>query len=359
MTLTCKNVEAIIYGYDRQTGDTGKNLVADMLKEMATAIGFNITLLKEDCNPNKAFCFQEEDVEIIRKIIMLSKSKEGKRLRCRDYEGAGFLCVVGAINAYKLLALHAGISKTQVNLELRKMHECTNQFVLRELIRFETNDYDIDLTEHFFAPNSNCQDDENMDEVDKQVFLEFILQNITERPSDIRGIYWFFVQEKEQIERILLMEEVEKIKKLSPECFNEWKDHLRRRIKLEQTLLDDDEYNRKVDELINILEGKGKLQDNRRLKNIEKKLQSIRDTHIQEIFEVDVESNNQSNSPNQYNYTADDEEKRYNLSQIQLKNAIKKYMQFKAYRSSVPITVENETILELSYKQRFGMSMFE
>lgn len=155
------------------------------------------------------------------------------------------------------------------------------------------------------------------------------------------------------------MEEVEKIKKLSPECFNEWKDHLRRRIKLEQTLLDDDEYNRKVDELINILEGKGKLQDNRRLKNIEKKLQSIRDTHIQEIFEVDVESNNQSNSPNQYNYIADDEEKRYNLSQIQLKNAIKKYMQFKAYRSSVPITVENETILELSYKQRFGMSMFE
>lgn len=149
MTLTCKNVEAIIYGYDRQTGDTGKNLVADMLKEMANAIGFNITLLKEDCNPNKAFCFQEEDVEIIRKIIMLSKSKEGKRLRCRDYEGAGFLCVVGAINAYKLLALHAGISKTQVNLELRKMHECTNQFVLRELIRFETNDYDIDLTEHF------------------------------------------------------------------------------------------------------------------------------------------------------------------------------------------------------------------
>lgn len=198
-----------------------------------------------------------------------------------------------------------------------------------------------------------------MDEVDKQVFLEFILQNITERPSDIRGIYWFFVQEKEQIERILLMEEVEKIKKLSPECFNEWKDYLRRRIKLEQTLLDDDEYNRKVDELINILEGKGKLQDNRRLKNIEKELQSIRDTHIQEIFEVDVESNNQSNSPNQYNYTADDEEKRYNLSQIQLKNAIKKYMQFKAYRSSVPITVENETILELSYKQRFGMLMFE
>lgn len=357
--MNCKDVEAIIYGYNRQTGDTGKNLVADMLKEMANAIGFNITLLKENCNPNKAFRFQEKDVEIIRKIIMLSKSKKGKRLRCRDYEGAGFWCVVGAINAYKLLALNAGISKTQVNLELRKMHECTNQFVLRELIRFETNDYEIDLTEHFFAPNSNCQDDDNMDEVDKQVFLEFLLQNVDKRPSDIRGIYWFFVQEKEQVEHILLMEEVEKIKNLSSKCLDEWKDYLRRRIKLEQTLLDDDKYNIKVDELINLLEGKGKLQDNRRLKNIEKELQSIRDTHIQEIFEVDVESNNQNNSSTQYNYTADDEEKRYNLSQSQLKNAINNYLKWKAYRRSAPLTEGNETIMEILYNRRFGIPMFK
>ena len=225
MDLTCKDVEAKIYGYDRQTGDTGKNLVADMLKEMANALGFNITLLKEDCNPNKAFRFQEEDVEIIRGIMTLSKSKAGKRLRCRDYKGAGISCVIEATNAFKLLALHAGISKTQMNLELRKMQEFTNQFVLRELIHSKTNAYDIDLAEYFFAPNSYCQDDDNMDEVDKQVFLEFLLQNITEKPSDIRGIYWFFKQEKERVEHILFMEEVEKIKNLSPEGLNELKEY--------------------------------------------------------------------------------------------------------------------------------------
>lgn len=359
MALTCKNVEAIIYGYDRQPGDTGKNLVADMLKEMANAIGFNITLLKENCNPNKAFCFQEDDVEIIHEIMLLSKSKEGKRLRCRDYKGAGISCVNKVTNAYKLLALHAGISKRQVNLELRKMQEFTNQFVLRERIRSKTNNYDIDLTEHFFAPNGNCQDDDNMDEVDKQVFLEFLLQYIDKEPSEIRGIYWFFKQEKEQVERISLMEEVEKIQNLSAESLNEFKDYLRRRIKLDQTLLDDDEYTRKADELINLLEGNGKLQDNRRLKKIEKELQSICDTHIQEAFEVDVESNSQSNSSTQYNCITDDEEKRYNLSQSQLKNAITKYMQLKAYRDSVPLTVENETILEILYKQRFWIPMFE
>ena len=359
MTLTCKDVEAIIYGYDRQVGDTGKNLVADMLKETANAIGFNITLLKEDCNPNKAFRFQEEDVEIIKKIMALSKSKEGKRLRCRDYKGAGLACVIEVIHAYMLLALHAGISKMRLYLEWHKMQESTNQFVLRELISSETNEYDVDLTEHFFAPNSNCWDDDNMDEVDKQVFLEFLLKHIDAAPSDIRGIYWFFIQEKENAKHTLFMEEVKKIQDLSPEDLNRFKDYLSRRIKLEQALLDDDEYTKRLDEWINLLEGNGKLKDNQRFKQIEKELQSISDTHIREVFEVDVESNNQSNSSNKYNYIADDEEKKYNLSQFQLENAIKKYMQWKAYRRYTPITEENETIMEISYKQRFGISMFE
>lgn len=72
MTLNCKEVEAELYGYERKTGDTGKNLVADMLKEIANALGFDITLLKEDCNQNKAFCFQKEDVDIIAQIMKLA-----------------------------------------------------------------------------------------------------------------------------------------------------------------------------------------------------------------------------------------------------------------------------------------------
>lgn len=268
MILTCKDVEAILYGYDKHTGDTGKNLVADMLNEVANALGFNIALLKEDQNPNKNFCFQkgDEDIEIIRELMTLSKSKSGKRLRCRDYIGAGISCVTKAINLLKLLAIHAGISKSQVNMELRRMQEFTNQFVLRELIHSETNDYDTDLKEHFFAPVNNCQDEDYMDEVDKQVFLEFLYQNISENPSDIRGIYWFFKQEKEQENLTLLMTEAKKVKELPPKDRNELKDYLSKSLKLEQVLLNDDNYSKQLEEWVNIFEGKGKLQDNLRLK---------------------------------------------------------------------------------------------
>lgn len=357
MTLNCKEVEAELYGYERKAGDTGKNLVADMLKEIANALGFDITLLKEDRNPNKAFCFQEEDVDIIAQIMKLAKSKEGKRLRCRDYKGAGIECVDEAIEAFALLAIHAGVSKERVNLEIRRMHESSGQLILLELIRYETDEYDEDLAEHFFAPIGNCQEDDHMDEVDRQVFLEFLYGNRDEDPSDIRGIYWFFKEEKEETEHNEFMKEVNKIKKLPQEGIDELKDFLMRRMKLEQVLVEDDEYNKRLDEWIDILEGKGKLQDNRHLKGMENKLRSIRDEHIQEVFEIVVEVDDLKSTSAQCKSITADEEERYRVGQFQLESAIAKYMAWKAYRKIVPVTKDNETMREIMYKQRFKAPM--
>lgn len=169
--MNCKEVEEKLYGYHRQLGDTGTNLVANMIHEVSEALGFNSVLLKENCNPSKPFFFQEDDIELLDEFMKLSKSKEGKRLRCRDYKGAGIACITEVTEILSELAQNAGVPLEWVVINELKTEEYTNQYVLRERIHSISNVFDVDLNEHFFKL------DDEMDEIDKQIFLEFLFQN--------------------------------------------------------------------------------------------------------------------------------------------------------------------------------------
>lgn len=86
--ITCKEIETRIYPNRDKERKGSRNIVADILYEVARAIGFNMDLLKEDFNKNKAFQFLETDYEEIKEFIEAAKSPEGKNFDARITKAA-------------------------------------------------------------------------------------------------------------------------------------------------------------------------------------------------------------------------------------------------------------------------------
>lgn len=71
---------------------------------------------------------------------------------------------------------------------------------------------------------------------------------------------------------------------------------------------------------------------------------------VQLLSEYSNTIDDQKSTLAQCKSTTADEEERYRVSQLQLESAIVKYMEWKAYRKTVPITKDNETMREIMYK---------
>ncbi len=65
---------------------SNKNLTSDNLKDIAEAVGFDVRYLCEEFNTAIGYLFEESDVSIINEMIDLSKTKEGRKARCKVYD---------------------------------------------------------------------------------------------------------------------------------------------------------------------------------------------------------------------------------------------------------------------------------
>lgn len=358
MSMTCKDVEEKIYGYKREPGDTGKNLVADLLKELAESIGFNLDFLKEDGNKNKPFRFQDEDIEILRWIVEAAKSKQGKRLRCHDYEGAGGEFVDSILDAFVQLAVGNGVDSAEIYCQGIKVQAYTRNISVRDCIRAMTDCFEDDInTKFFLAPDrsANGIEDDHMDGVDRQVFLEFILSNIDEDIKDIRGIYWFFVQEKHGNEVRALRKSGDYLRQLTREQMEQFKKDILNRLEFDRALNEDEEYLESMERLSYLEDGQGKLQDQKKKKAVIVKTLDIMDRYAKEHLRPKDE---RVELP-KISEDLLDAVGHYNQSYDELFRAIQQFRSMKAYRINNPVNDENETILEIGYRQRFGTPMFQ
>ena len=67
--------------YGKVSDESHKNLLADMLNELADVLGFNMLLLREDYSDAKGYMIDEEDIALLAEMVDRAKSSEGKRIR--------------------------------------------------------------------------------------------------------------------------------------------------------------------------------------------------------------------------------------------------------------------------------------
>ena len=79
---------------------SNKNLTADTLKEVAESLGLNIAYLHEDFNLRKEFAIREEDVELVKTMVKLAKTKAGKQLRCKSFTESNVECINAVVESF-------------------------------------------------------------------------------------------------------------------------------------------------------------------------------------------------------------------------------------------------------------------
>lgn len=104
-------VNRTYYEKSKQKIATNKNQAADLLHEVAAAMGIDLSLMKEGQVSNQRYIIQESDLDHICKILDQAKKIDGKRLRCRDYRGVGVECIDFFIEGF----CHLFMGKTQIN----------------------------------------------------------------------------------------------------------------------------------------------------------------------------------------------------------------------------------------------------
>jgi hypothetical protein len=356
--MTCKEIETRMYPDRDKERIGGRNIVADMLYEVAVAIGFNMDLLKDGFNKDKNFKFLEDDYEAFQDFMEAAKSPEGKRLRCKDYKGATGIFIEQMGDFFLLLAAHNGVEPSQLREQWLKICVKTNCEGVRWCIREMTDELEEDIENRYFMTPYIAEDgftDDNVPEIAKLVFLQFILGNIDEDMSDIRGTYWFFKMKYEENQYRELHEAGDYLRSLSAEQFDQFKKDIHDHLQYDKIIDADDELARMTDEWLKIEDGQGKLQDIKKQKKKFEQIVKRRNHHAEEIFK---------GMDNRVEMLAAEKKGGFSLSEQfdiayeRIFDAFKEYRSFQAYRDKVPMTEDNEKIMEIEFEQRFGVAMY-
>ena len=277
-----------IYG-SRYRGRSNKNLYADLLQEVSSAMGFDLTLLKENRVKAGKYILFEEDLELHREIWEKAKSAEGKRLRCRDYVGAGGLLVDWFMNSLLYLAEKAGAAPELLQAAYLKMMTYTKNIVLRDCIRELTDEFEDDIEHRFFITEGDlegqhCLDDDYISPEGETAFLQFLIANIDEAMEDIRGTYWFFKMNFEEKEKHRLFDEIGEFKKKDAAEKEQFKEDMMARLSFDKAVNEDEELGALLREAVEIEEGKGRLQDNKRKKGLAQEIADRLDAHARQYL---------------------------------------------------------------------------
>lgn len=341
--------------YGKVSEDSHKNLLADMLNELADVLGFNMLLLREDYSEAKGYMIDEEDISLLAEMVEKAKSSEGKRIRCKDFAKEYAEVIAFFINSFLDLARHNGVSENDL-LEMEyTMHAKTDFVVMKHNIMMHTDKFDKDLEDRFFAPTDYLpNEDDELTKSDKFMFLVYMGLYSHYDVKSMRGIYWCFVEQRQSrnhdklIQQLHEMSDDEKMKMV---------ESVMHQYEFENKLDEDDEYIDTIKEFIRIESGQGKLQDKKKVIPLAKKLCEIMDRNADDFMTAEEyakgEPDFKKSRPTQENIREALTESREVLSE-----AINFYDSFRAYRNSHPCTDDDERIIEIFYRQRFDENMF-
>lgn len=341
--------------YGKPSDSSNKNLLADLLNELADALDFNMLLLREDYSEAKGYLIDEEDIELLAEIAEKAKSSDGKRIRCKDFALEYADTVDFFITSFLTLAKHNNVSDDALFEVEYKMYAKTDFVVLKRDVGTLTDEHDVDLERYYFAPTDYLPDeDDELTKSDKFMFLVFMCQNPDIDAKTMRGIYWCFVEERQGRNRDKSIKQLHEMSKEEKEKLVESVVH---QVHFENRLHEDDEYVETIKEFVKIESGGGKLQDRKKVIPLAKKLCEIMDRNADGFMTTEEYAKGE---PDFKKARPKEENIRENISESReaLNNAFSYYNSFRAYRNNHPLTSEDERMIEVFFKQRFDEDMF-
>lgn len=348
------------YEKSNQKVATNKNQAADLLHEVADAMGADLSLMKEGQVSNQRYIIHESDLGHICKMLDRAKEPDGKRLRCRDYRGAGAECIDFFIEAFCHLFMVAGCTKGRCNLERIAMQIKTEFVSMIASIENTSPQFIEDIDKRFFAPNEEYPVEEDyLKNADKFIFLHYMEQYPYIKQEELRAIYWCFRNEAEKRDMHDLMVEVRKFQKLDESGVSEFKENLLRRVRFDKALEKDSAYQDALDEWYRVESGQGKLQDNKRMKTLVEKVCSEMDRiAAQHLVPAKSGATGAENTQKE----ADKLYRSVKEAEYLLQRAIIFFISLANKRLEKPISTlpkGQETSLEWMFQERFGVPMFE
>jgi hypothetical protein len=341
--------------YFSKSQSSNKNLLSDLLNEVAEAINFNMLLLREDFSEAKGYMIEEDDIPLLKEMAEVAKSSEGKRIRCKDFKVEYADTVEFFVKAFLMLASHNGVSSDTLSEIEYKMNARTDFVVLQRDVRILTDAYNADLERYFFAPTDFLPDiDDQLTKADKFIFLIFMCRHPDLDVKTMRGIYWCFVEERQSKEN---QEMLDVLHSMELDDKKEYLEKVKHQALFECALHEDETYIETLSEFAKIVGGGGKLQDKKKEIPLAKKLCKIMDSHADGYLTAEEYTYGE---PDFKKPLSKEESIREKLEESQelLHKAVQWYHSFKAYRANHPYTPEDERMIEIMYKSRFCENMF-
>lgn len=341
--------------YGKRSQSSNKNLLADLLNELADALDFNMLLLREDYSEAKGYLIDEEDIELLAEMAEKAKSSEGKRIRCKDFALEYADTVDFFVMSFLTLARNNAVTEDALFEAEYKMCVRTNFVVIKRDLKILTDTFDADLERYFFAPTDSLPDeDDELTKSDIFMFLVYMCQNSNMDGKTMRGVYWCFVEERQGRNRSKFVEQLHDLTAAQKDKMVESVMH---QYEFDNRLHEDEEYVDTIKEFIKIESGGGKLQDRKKVLPLAKKLCAIMDRNADGFMTTEEYA---KGKPDFKKARPIEESVRENLTESRnaLSEAIKYYGAFRAYRQKHPLTSDDERIIEICYKQRFGEDMF-
>jgi len=351
LNITALNIELTAWNPTK----SHKNQTADLLNEIADIMGFETEYLCENCNPAIGYAFEENDISIIKEMLELAKTAEGRSARCKKYDLSTSEVIKKWFDTFAILAKHNDVNPETIRRLKVKMHKQTDFIILKKAVLKVHPDLEKDMIRCFFAPTDYFVDQEDLlEEYDKILFLEYILAHEKLSTDEICGVYWCFVQCKEQMTN---RQQIEELKALPESVRRELIEASVRKCKFERALNDNEEYVQLIETLAKIEGGDGKLQDKKKLKPLLSQLVEVMDKEA-EAFLTENDYNKGIPTVKKNKIEELDVEAYFETSREVLSQAISWYSDLATIRAFEPLTEQNIKIIEMEFFSRFGRDMF-
>lgn len=344
------DMDAINRQYFEKRGFTksSKNQAADYFVQLGTALHFSLDLLKEDWNHNKRYSFAPEDVELIHDMLDRLKSREGKRLRCRDYQGAGGVCILKFIEDILHLLRSNGVSENIVWEQEIRMHILT-EYVARITQAVEQKPELGQYVGICIFQGSAVGEMDGFSEMDQYVYWTCLVEHPEITVDEALGIYWCWWSYRFQNLYDESYYRHKRIKHMS-ESERDYYLMLSDKIDCFTALTEGDaELQDALSEWRRITYGGGKLQDNQRLAGLIRQIAEHFERHVDAVFELQESDGTPAEAEPPYPYS-----ELYGESMKLLLAALDNFRdRVEGYRMNDPIWGSSPSTMEIAYQRRF------
>lgn len=347
--------------FGKRSQKSNKNRTSDILREIADAIGFDMAYLREEKSNMKGYAIEEDDISVIKEMVDLAHTFEGKRLRCKDFREEYCEVLEQWITSFKRLARHNGVTEKELfNIELTMLWQ-TKGILIKKAI-FEKNErLRHDVNDLMFAPtdyllNQGFDEDDQLVRADKLNFLAYLKKYATDDIQDLRGRYWCFVAQREAKQQ---KEFIDGLHEMSKDEIKAMVNATFRYVKFQQSLDENDKYSEVLEQWARVESGEGKLQDKSKIKLYAKEMVGLMDECAKDFLDESDYIKGELKMDRGYGgMEAIDWQSELEESKEVFYEAQRFYNGLKMKRKEEKLTPETEMLIEMGFRKRFGVTMF-